>query len=274
MPELPEAESICRALSRAITGAVITGVEIFSPRMRSSLLGLPDAQLSGRRITRVRRRGRYVCADLDDMRTILMHFGMSGVVRVEDASIPRRKHEHVFLHFEDGRILRFECTRRFSLFEVHSLPAVDAWPSVLAGLGPEPLTDEFSGAYLFRVSRQRRTPVKVFLMDNRFVCGIGNIYAAEILFASGVSPLRPAGELSAGECERIAADAKKILCRAIELGGTTVSDFKNVDGSEGKFVQELRMYGCKGGECPVCQTKIAEVRLGGRSSCYCPECQK
>ena len=274
MPELPEAENIRRALDRALRGRTITGVEVFTPAMRTSLLPLKSAALEGVKILGARRRGRYVVADLADGRGLMMHFGMSGVVRVEGPEIPRRKHEHVFLYLDDGRIFRFECTRRFSLLEVVSKYAPDGWPEALAGLGVEPLSEEFSGDYLYALSRRRKVAVKLLLMDNAVVTGIGNIYANEALFAARVSPERPAPELTKQECRRIVAAAKAILARAIEAGGTTISDFLNVDGSEGKFVRELKIYGRAGEPCPECGCEVRCVRQGGRSSFYCPRCQK
>lgn len=274
MPELPEAENICRALDRALRGRTITRVEVFTPAMRTSLLPLESAKLEGLRITGTRRRGRYVVADLSDGRALLMHFGMSGVVRVEGAEIPRRKHEHVFLHLDDGRIFRFECTRRFSLLEVVSEFGADGWPAALSSLGAEPLSEKFDGAYLYSVSRRRKVAVKLLLMDNSVVTGIGNIYANEALFSAKVSPLRPAAELTRVECRRLVAAAKSILLRAIDAGGTTISDFLNVDGTEGKFVRELKIYGRAGQPCPVCGCGVESVRQGGRSSFYCPKCQK
>lgn len=274
MPELPEAENICRALNRALAGRKITGVEVFTPMMRTSLLPLKTARLEGLTITGTRRRGRYVVADLSDGRALLMHFGMSGVVRVEGPEIPKRKHEHVFIRLDDGRIFRFECTRRFSLLEVVTKPSPEGFPEALAGLGVEPLSGDFNGDYLYAASRKRKVAVKLFLMDNAVVTGIGNIYANETLFASGVSPLRPCTELTCSECAKLAENAKRILARAIEAGGTTISDFLNVDGTEGKFAQELNIYGRAGEPCPRCGATVECVRQGGRSSFYCPNCQK
>lgn len=274
MPELPEAENICRALDRALRGRTITKVEVFTPAMRTSLLPLKSAKLEGVRITGTRRRGRYVVADLSDGRALLMHFGMSGVVRVEGAEVPRRKHEHVFLHLDAGKIFRFECTRRFSLLEVVSEMDADRWPAALSGLGAEPLSEKFDGDYLYSLSRRRQVAVKLLLMDNAVVTGIGNIYANETLFSARISPLRPASKLTLDECRRLTAAAKSILLRAIDAGGTTISDFLNVDGSEGKFVRELKIYGRAGQPCPVCGCGIESVRQGGRSSFYCPKCQK
>lgn len=274
MPELPEAETIGRALKRVIVGRKIVEVRVFSPAMREPLTPLLDAELPGRRFVDVRRRARYVIAELDDGRALLMHFGMSGVVRVEPVTVPKRKHEHLFLVLDDGRAFRFECTRRFSVCKLCRLPEPGGWPRELDGIGVEPLTAKFDEEYLFRLSRNRRGAVKCFLMDNAVVAGIGNIYAAETLFAAGVDPRRQADSLTRSECGRIVREAKRILARAIELGGSSISDFLNVDGSEGKFAQELQIYGRNGQPCLTCGRTVECVRLGGRSSCYCPHCQK
>lgn len=271
MPELPEAESIARALDRALRKRRIEKVEIFFPKLRTSLEPLKTAKLVGRTFIGCRRRARYAVADLDDGRALTMHFGMSGVVRVEDAKLPRRKHEHAVITLDDGRAFKFEDPRRFGFLEVQKL-GPDGWPECLAGIGVEPLSPKFTGKFLFEKSRGRKKPVKEFIMDNAVVTGIGNIYAAETLFAAKISPLRPAAELTLEECGLIVKHAKRILHLAIKWGGTTVSDFRNVDGSEGKFVQKLRMYGRT--NCPVCGTQIAKAVLGGRTSWYCPSCQR
>jgi len=274
MPELPEAENIRMALERALTGRRIVGVQVFSPAMRTSLLPLKTAALEGRIVTSVRRRGRYVVADLDDGRGLVMHFGMSGVVRVESLSIPRRKHEHVFLELDDGRAFRFECTRRFSLLEVFTPETPGGWPSRLADLGPEPLSGEFSGAALKAAAKGRNCPVKAFVMDNAVVTGIGNIYATESLFAAGIDPRKPAHRMTRLQCDRFCEEAKAILRRAIAAGGSSISDFRNVDGSEGRFARELLIYGRAGEACPKCGAPLKCVQIGGRSSCFCPQCQK
>lgn len=271
MPELPEAESISRALDRALKGKRISKVEVFFPRLRTSLEPLKKSALVGRSFTGCRRRARYVVADLDDGRSLTMHFGMSGVVRVEDAAVPRRKHEHVFIHLSGGKVFRFEDPRRFGSLEVQK-PGADGWPESLAGIGVEPLAPEFNGAFLYEASRKRKKPVKEFIMDNAVVTGIGNIYAAETLFACRISPLRKACELTRAECGAITKEAKRILRLAIKWGGTTVSDYRNVDGSEGRFVQKLKIYGKD--SCPVCGKTVSKVTLGGRTSWYCAGCQK
>ena len=273
MPELPEAENICRALNRNLTGEIISQVEVFTPKMRTSLEPLTTAELVGRKVVKCVRRARYVVCVLDDFRALVMHFGMSGVVRVEDKSVPKRKHEHVFIHFESGKIFRFECTRRFSLLEVHSLEK-NGFPAFLNELGVEPLEDDFTPQYLYERAVGKKTAVKPFIMDNDIVVGIGNIYATETLFAAAVRPDRPANTITIDEWTKIVEYSKKILERAIELGGSSISDFLNVDGSEGKFAQELLIYGKDGEACPVCRSTVEALKLGGRTSAFCPNCQK
>ncbi len=273
MPELPEAETIGRALAKALAGRTIRDVEVFTPAMRTALYPLKTASLPGRVFTSVRRRGRYLVAALDDGRGLVMHFGMSGVVRVEPASVPRRKHEHVFIHLDDGNVFRFECTRRFSLLEIHRLDD-SGMPQMLASLGMEPLSGDFTGEKLFAAFQKRKTPVKVALMDNAIVCGIGNIYATETLFACRIDPRRRADTVTLEECRDIVRHSRRILQHAIECGGTTISDFKSVDGSEGKFVLHLQIYGKYGSPCPECRSIISSCQLGGRTSAFCPECQK
>lgn len=274
MPELPEAENICRALKAALCGRKITKVEVFTPAMRTSLLPLESAELPGRSIVDVRRRARYLVAELDDGRGIMMHFGMSGVVRVEGAEVPKRKHEHVFIHLDNGKIFRFECTRRFSILEVHENCDNGRFPEVLSKFGVEPLSEDFTCEYLFEKLQKRSGCIKNAIMDNSIVVGIGNIYANETLFACRIDPRRKANEVTLAECGEIVKNSVRILKRAIECGGTTISDFLNVDGSEGKFALELAIYGKEGKACPACGKKISSARLGGRNSFFCEYCQK
>lgn len=264
MPELPEVETVRRALAAVLPGRVIRQVEVFSPAMRTPLLPLLDAGLEGLKFTEVLRRGRYLRLMLSDGRGLLAHLGMSGVIRVEGPDVPKRKHEHVFLHLDSDRIFRFECPRRFSVFEVGDFPE----------LGPEPLSDEFDAAYFYRASRGRRGALKPFLMDNQVVTGVGNIYATEALWRAGLSPMRRPETLSRARCAELVDAVKSVLTEAIEAGGTTVHDYRHVDGSEGRFAVRLRMYGCEGSKCPRCGAVIRKKIIGGRGSCWCPKCQK
>ena len=263
MPELPEVETVRRALERVLPGRMIRKVEIFSPAMRTPLAPLLSAGLEGLTFTEVLRRGRYLRLMLSDGRGLLAHLGMSGVIRVESPDVPKRKHEHVFLHLDDGMIFRFECPRRFSVFEVGDFPA----------LGPEPLSEGFSSEYFHRASRGRRGALKPFLMDNAVVTGVGNIYATEALWRAGLSPERRPETLSRAKCAKLVQAVKDVLSEAIAAGGTTVHDYRHVDGSEGRFSVCLRMYGCEGRPCPRCGTPIRKKVIGGRGSCWCPKCQ-
>lgn len=273
MPELPEAENIARALASALQDRVITAVAVFSPRLRTPLAPLLSAHLEGERICGVRRRGRYVIVELSSRRGLLLHFGMSGVVRVEKADAPRRRHEHAIFTLDNGQALRFEDPRRFGLLECVPLDA-GGLPPCLDKLGVEPLSDEFDADFIFNASRSRHAPVKLFITDNAVVTGIGNIYAAESLFAAGVDPRRPALSLTRAECQKLAAAVKDILLRSIAAGGSTISDYRHVDGTEGRFAQELQIYGRRGEKCPRCGTPVESVVQGGRSSFFCPRCQR
>jgi len=272
MPELPEVETVARALAPVLTGRTIVRVELFSPAVRTPLSPLKTA-LPGRTIRQLFRRARYLIAPLDNGTALVVHLGMTGVIRVEYSSVPRRKHEHVFLHLDNGSVFRFEDVRRFGGLEVHPI-GQGGLPARFAAFGPEPLSGDFSAEYLYEHSRCRKTAVKTFLMDNAVVAGIGNIYAAEILFAAGIDPRREAGTLTSEQCRNLVKCARRILREAIRQGGTTISDFKHVDGSEGKFAVRLQVYGKSGEPCPVCGTKLQCVRLGGRSSVFCPRCQR
>ena len=274
MPELPEVENISRALKKALVNRTILKTEVFSPALRTSLEPLRHADVTGAQFLDVRRRGRYAVAEITGNRAFLMHFGMSGVVRVEPGDIPRRKHEHIFIHLDNGNILRFECTRRFSIFELHELPEGKKFPAVLDRLGVEPLEKEFTPEFLHSKALKVKSCVKNFIMDNFVVVGIGNIYATETLFYSGIDPRRAASTLTLEECKKIVHHSKIILKKAIESGGTTISDFLNVDGSEGKFSVNLQVYGRTGEKCFKCGSGIESVKLGGRTSAFCPRCQK
>lgn len=272
MPELPEVETVKQALAPILTGRTILRTEIFTPMLRTSTTPLGKT-LPGRRIRELSRRARYIIALLDDGNALVIHLGMTGVIRVENGSVPRRKHEHVFLHLDNGMIFRYEDVRRFGRLEV--LPVGKAGiPEWFDAFGVEPLSPDFTPEYLFRCSRNVRSAVKNFLMDNAVVAGIGNIYATETLFEAGIDPRRKAETLTRPQCRRIVETARKILENAIRQGGTTIADFRHVDGSEGKFALSLRIYGKTGQGCPVCGSRLESVKLGGRTSVFCPHCQK
>lgn len=272
MPELPEIEVICRGLEPNLIGKVIVAATFGHQKMR---LPLPQQQTAdwviGRKIMGVRRRAKYVLIDLDSAATLLVHLGMTGRLNFFPGDAPVAKHDHARWRLDDGLELRFNDTRRFGSVQVIN-PAQDPG-EVLGELGPDPFWRQFNADYLTRLSQGRTLPVKVFLMDNRVVTGIGNIYASEILFASRVNPSTPVGDLATRQWRELVANSRIILEEAIACGGTTIADYVNSRGEKGYFQIRLRVYGRSGEPCPVCRGEISRILLGGRASFYCPVCQ-
>jgi formamidopyrimidine-DNA glycosylase len=270
MPELPEVETTRLGIQLAIEHHDITAVRIHNARLRWPV-PTELSQLVGQRIETIHRRGKYLIFSTAKG-YMLLHLGMSGSLRLAKASEPLRRHDHVEFDSDSGWTLRFHDPRRFGcvLWFTH---APEEHP-LLATLGPEPLTDDFSGHYLFQHSRGRSAPIKSFLMDSHVVVGVGNIYANEALFHAGIHPLRAAGRISEARYEQLAIAIRQILDKAITQGGTTLRDFVNSRGEPGYFQQELDVYGRSGLPCHHCLTVLKEVRLSGRSTVYCPQCQR
>jgi len=275
VPELPEVETTRRGIAPHLIGRRITGVTLRRRDLRWPIPPEVSELLPGQRIDDVERRAKYLLLHTQ-VGSALLHLGMTGVLRVLPPDALIGKHDHVDIELEPTRtegerILRFTDARRFGCLlwqppgEVHEL---------LANLGPEPLTDDFDGDLLWRASRSRTAAVKLFLMDNAIVVGVGNIYASEALFAAGIDPRRPAGTVSRARYARLAAEVKRILAWAIERGGSTLPDFIKPDGLPGYFFRELMAYGREGEPCKVCGTAIRQVVLGQRSTFWCPKCQK
>ncbi|WP_345302409.1 bifunctional DNA-formamidopyrimidine glycosylase/DNA-(apurinic or apyrimidinic site) lyase [Lysobacter hankyongensis] len=295
MPELPEVETTRRGLAPHLEGRRIVGVTLRRPDLRWPIPREIEALLPSQTITAIRRRAKYLLMDTD-AGSALWHLGMSGSMRVLPAETPVQAHDHVDLLIgddagaaqaptpalprvrgrvkeasQDMRVLRFNDPRRFGCLlwqppgETHEL---------LRDLGPEPLSDDFSGELLFERSRGRRAPVKAFLMDQKIVVGVGNIYAAEALFAAGVSPLRAAGKVSRERYDVIAAEIRRILAYAIQRGGTTLRDFLSPDGAPGYFEQELSAYGRGGEPCPRCGRPLKQALLAQRATVWCGHCQR
>ena len=271
MPELPEVETTRRGLAPHVQGRTVTGVVLRRPDLRWPIPDEVARELPGRRITGVRRRAKYLLLDTDSGDSVLLHLGMSGMLRVLPGRTPVGRHDHVDLALDSGRVLRLTDPRRFgcALWQ-----AAGTTHPLLASLGPEPLSDAFDGDHLFAASRGRRIPVKAFLMDQRIVVGVGNIYAAESLFRAGIHPLRAAGRVSRERYVALADAARAILAQAIERGGTTLRDFLNPDGAPGYFEQELAVYGRGGLPCPACGRPLRQASIGQRASVWCPRCQR
>ena len=275
MPELPEAETIARGLARCLMDKTIRNVAARVPALRGPLnLRMLRRGAKGRKVAAVRRRGKAIIVELSGKRAILLQLGMTGACRVCPAKEPLRKHEHVIFTLSSGLSWRFEDARRFGMVELFRLDTPKAAPEFLKRLGPEPLAGGFDGGYLYGTTRSRKRSIKQLLLDQRHVAGIGNIYACEILFRAGVRPTRAAGRISKKECQRVVEGTRSVLRQAIAAGGTTVSDYKGVDGKEGAFQRELRVYGRKDEPCVTCNTPIKRVVQSGRATYYCPTCQK
>jgi formamidopyrimidine-DNA glycosylase len=225
--------------------------------------------LAGQRITAVRRRAKYLLFDTD-AGSALLHLGMSGSLRVLPAATPVKAHDHVDLALDSRRVLRFTDPRRFGCL---LWQAPGTTHELLRDLGPEPLSPDFSGDTLFALSRGRKAPVKTFLMDQRVVVGVGNIYAAEALFEAGISPLRAAGKVSRERYGRLSDAVKRILAYAIDRGGTTLRDFIRPDGEPGYFELELAAYGRGGEPCPRCGRPLKHAAIGQRATVWCGHCQ-
>jgi len=270
MPELPEVETTRRGLAPHVEKRRVKSVLLRRPDLRWPIPPEVSQDLPGQRIDAVRRRAKYLLLDTA-AGSALLHLGMSGSLRVLPAKTAPTAHDHVDIALDSGRVLRFNDPRRFGCLlwqapgETHEL---------LRDLGPEPLSDAFDGDYLLERSRGRSAPVKTFLMDQRIVVGVGNIYAAEALFAAGISPLRAAGRVSRERYGLLAEEVKRILAYAIARGGTTLRDFLNPDGAPGYFEQELSAYGRGGEPCPRCGRPLKEASLGQRTTVWCGRCQR
>ena len=270
MPELPEVETTRRGIAPHVEGRVVTRAILRRPNLRWPIPDEITQVFVGQRVSATERRAKYLLLHSDPGAAII-HLGMSGSLRVLDANVPVRAHDHVDLLLDDGHLLRFNDPRRFGCLLWQPAGQTHA---LLQDLGPEPLEQGFDGDYLFVRSRGRSAPVKAFLMDQRVVVGVGNIYVAEALFAAGVRPMRAAGKITRREYALLAAAIRRILAHAIERGGTTLRDFLKPDGEPGYFEQELFVYGRAGEACKRCGSAITLRRDAQRSSFYCRACQR
>jgi len=269
MPELPEVEVSRMGISPWLEGVRVKKVIVRHPRLRWPI-PTEVHLLEGQAITRIERRAKYLLLH-SALGTAIIHLGMSGNLRVLPEDTPAEKHDHVDLVLENGQLLRLHDPRRFGAFLwVFGDPYLHP---LLKDLGPEPLTEAFTADYLWKRSRRIKTAIKPWIMTNQVVVGVGNIYANESLFMAGIHPCRPASSLTEHEYLLLVTAIKDVLARAIQQGGTTLKDFMRSDGKPGYFVQELLVYGRAGQPCKSCQHPLEEVRLGQRSSVYCPICQ-
>lgn len=274
MPELPEAETIARDLRERIVGARIDRVDVVHADVLGRGLG-PDrfrAELAGKRFTNVWRRAKKVILEVDGGLTILVNLGMTGRLIVSDS--PRAgEFRHVAIRFEldDGRALLYDDIRRFGSLELHDPEGLE---QRLADLGVEPLSDEFTGELLHELASRSRTPIRNWLLDQRRVAGIGNIYAVEALWHARIHPARPANSLTTREAGELRDALRMVLQESIEARGTTISDYRDSSGEAGAYSARLKVYGREGEPCPRCGTTIERIVLSNRSAFFCPKCQR
>jgi len=268
MPELPEVEVTRRGLAPDLVGRALTGVVVRNPALRFPVP--PDlGRLAGKTLKALGRRGKYLLFEFEDG-SLIVHLGMSGSLRLLSGATPAEKHDHVDLVFGE-LLVRLRDPRRFGAVLWQPGRAEDH--PLLAGLGPEPLSEQVTGAWLYRITRSRSASIKQVLMDARTLVGVGNIYASESLFRAGISPLTPARRLGAIRCARLVQAIRDTLEAALAAGGSTLRDFIQSDGSSGYFQQQHFVYGRENAPCRVCASPIRCLRQGNRSSFYCPSCQ-
>jgi formamidopyrimidine-DNA glycosylase len=272
MPELPEVETIRRQLAPVVEGRELSALEILDPRWCLPLA--PEAMreaLEGRRVERLDRRGKYLVWALEDEAFLLMHLRMTGVVLLD----PPADAPYVRVRFVlDGGAheLRFSDPRRFGTGELAlGVDACDAF--FAARLGVEPLGEELTGDALRRLARGRRAPVKAFLLDQRRIAGVGNIYADEALFRAGIHPLRPAGALTRAQCDALAAAVRDALGAGLAAGGATIDDFRHADGVSGAFQDEFLVHRRGGEPCVRCGDQVVKFAAAGRGTYACETCQ-
>ena len=283
MPELPEVETVRRGLSPAMEGAVITRAQVNRPDLRWPFPDNMAARLTGARVERLRRRSKYILADLSTGETLLIHLGMSGRmlvsgdplgVFVHDHPAPE-KHDHVVFDMENGARITFNDPRRFGAMDLMPTDRAEEH-ALLAKIGPEPLGNAFSESHLLAQVKPRSMPIKSALLDQKIVAGLGNIYVCETLYRGRIHPARRANKISAGRIAALVPIIRDVLTDAIAAGGSSLKDFRQADGELGYFQHSFDVYGREGEPCrtPGCSDHIRRIVQSGRSSFYCATCQR
>ena len=283
MPELPEVETVKAGIAPAMEGHVIAQADINRPNLRWPFPENMAARLTGKRVLRLRRRSKYILVDLDSAETLLIHLGMSGRMLVSGQKVGEfhhahpapAKHDHVVLHMDTGARITFNDARRFGAMDLlDTATQDDHW--LIRDLGPEPLGNGFGDTYLKTRLKGRNTPIKSALLDQGIVSGLGNIYVCEVLFRAGVDPRRKAGKLSVKEVDSLVPIIRDVLTEAIAAGGSSLRDYRQSDGALGYFQHVFKVYDRAGNPCVTagCHGVVERVVQSGRSSFFCPECQR
>ena len=283
MPELPEVETVRRGLAPVMEGQGIARAQVNRPDLRWPFPPGMAERLGGQRVLMLRRRSKYLLADLSSGETLLVHLGMSGRMLVSGAPLGRfvhdhpapEKHDHVILDMANGARITFNDPRRFGAMDLMPTATAEAHP-LLARLGPEPLGNAFNEARLGAAFAGRKTSIKAALLDQRIVAGLGNIYVCEALFRAGISPRRRAGNLGPRRIARLVTAIRDVLRAAIAAGGSSLRDYRQADGELGYFQHAFDVYGREGAPCrtPGCEARITRIVQSARSSFYCPRCQR
>jgi formamidopyrimidine-DNA glycosylase len=269
MPELPEVETTVRGLARVLDGRRVVRVEMRREDLRRPFPADLGQRLTGARVTGLGRRAKYGLIETDRGDTLVFHLGMSGHWRVDPDELG--KHDHLLIETDEGRRVALNDARRFGSVDLVRSDQLQQWPAIQA-LGPEP-TGEVSGAWLKAKFAGRSAPVKAMLMDQRVIAGLGNIYACEALYRARIDPRKPAGKLSRPKLDGLAEAIPEVLSEAIAAGGSTLRDFVSPDGELGYFAKDFAVYGREGQGC-ACGGSVRRIVQGGRSTFYCPRCQR
>ena len=283
MPELPEVETVRRGLAPVMEGQRIARAEVNRPDLRWPFPERMADRLTGALVDRLRRRSKYILADLDTGETLLIHLGMSGRMLISGAMLgdfhhdhpAPAKHDHVVLHMGQGARITFNDARRFGAMDLMGTRDADAhW--LMRDLGPEPFANDFNEDYLVTRLRGRNTPIKSALLDQRIVAGLGNIYVCEVLHRAGIHPARKAGRIAAARIASLVPMIRQVLDEAIAAGGSSLRDYRQADGELGYFQHGFAVYGREGEPCvtPGCDGTVARIVQSGRSSFFCPRCQR
>ena len=271
MPELPEVETTLRGIEPYVTGQELSNVVVRNASLRWPIPTDELYKLIGQKVNKLERRAKYILIHTD-LGCILLHLGMSGSLRVLDASQAPTKHDHMDLEFGGSKVVRLNDPRRFGCCLLINDPVDEH--RLLANLGPEPLSEAFSADRLFSLSRGKSKAIKNFIMDNKVVVGVGNIYASEALFKAGIRPTIAAKRISRSRYQKLADEIIAVLSKAILAGGTTLNDFTQTDGKPGYFAQELQVYGRANEPCNKCGDEIQSKVIGQRNTFYCKTCQQ
>ena len=270
MPELPEVETSCRGIEPFCVGAKINSVKVRQHKLRWPVAPDIEQQLKGKTIESIERRGKYMLLNVGS-KSLMIHLGMSGSLRVLQAPIKPGKHDHIDIVLNNGKSIRYNDPRRFGSFIINTQ---NLEHPLLAKLGVEPLTSDFDCDYLFQICKQRSVAIKTLIMNSQVVVGVGNIYAQEALFLAGINPKRAANKVSKPRIEKLVESIKRVLNEAIKAGGSSLKDFTAADGKPGYFQHAHKVYGRGGEPCVNCDKALTQATIGQRTTTYCTNCQK